>query len=80
MNGDGKHKTESYVVRTKNELDKLLNDQEFAKAAHVQLVRWLWNSSMHRERWLPRLKQKVRTEWLHRFIFGFGPSRLCVYD
>lgn len=38
MNGDGKQKTASYVVRTKNELDKLLNDQEFAKTAHIQLV------------------------------------------
>lgn len=38
MNDSGKHKTVSYTVRTKDELDKLLVDAAFEKAENMQLV------------------------------------------
>jgi pyruvate decarboxylase len=38
MNDGGKHKTVSYTVRTKGELEKLLDDVTFAKAENMQLV------------------------------------------
>lgn len=38
MNDGGKHKTASYTVRTKEELEMLLVDASFAKAEYMQLV------------------------------------------
>jgi pyruvate decarboxylase len=38
LHDDGKHKTVSYSVRTKDELEKLLVDMTFAKAEKMQLV------------------------------------------
>lgn len=38
MNGDGKYKTASYTVRTKGDLNRLLDEPDFAEANEIQLV------------------------------------------
>jgi pyruvate decarboxylase len=38
MHDGGKHKTLSYTIRTKDDLEKLLVDAAFAKAENMQLV------------------------------------------
>jgi len=38
MNGDEKHKTASHTVRTKEDLNRLLDKPAFAKADEIQLV------------------------------------------
>jgi pyruvate decarboxylase len=38
MDDSDKHKTASYTVRTKDDLENLLVDEAFAKAEYMQLV------------------------------------------